>query len=294
MLYRQIRCFLEVANTLSFTAAAQNLYMTQQAVTKQIAALERDLGVKLFLRTTRSVSLTPAGQVLRDDFTGIHRQIKASIKKVQSLEQGKKDTITIGFLSALSRQTLVVPIADTLFQSYPDTFFDIRLLNFVELRNQLQDHKLDLCVTTSNDWKFWPGVQVKILQSKQFEIVCSSRHPLAEQIPFPLEALRDYVQLTLPSENLLPGVEFWGKKIPCRQAIQCPDIPTLLVRLENGQGFSLLTRVFDGFESPTLRYQEVPFPEAHAEIVCICREDADESTTRIVQAIARRFKDSSL
>lgn len=290
MLYRQIRCFLEVANTLSFTTAAQNLYMTQQAVTKQISALEKDLGVKLFHRTTRSVSLTTAGQVLRDDFTDIHRQIKASVKKVQSLAKGKKDTVSIGFLSALSRQRLVVPIADALFQAYPDTFFDLRLLNFVELRNQLQDHKLDLCVTTSNDWQFWPSVQVKVLQSKQFEIVYSSRHPLAQQEPFSLEALQDYVQLTLPSENILPGVEFWGKKIPCCQAIQCPDIPTLLVRLESGQGFSLLTRVFEGFESPTLRYQEVPFPEAHAEIVCICREDADEDTTQIVKTIWQHFK----
>lgn len=289
MLYRQIRCFLEVANSLSFTAAAQTLYMTQQAVTKQIAALEQELGVKLFHRTTRSVTLTPAGQMLRDDFTDINRQIKASIKKVRSLDRGTKDTISIGFLSALSRQRLVVPIADALFQAHPDIFFDIRLLNFVELRNQLQDHKLDLCVTTSNDWMFWPGVRVKVLQSKQFEIVYSSRHPLAERAPFPLEALKEHVQLTLPSENILPGVEFWGKKIPCRQAIQSPDIPTLMVRLESGQGFSLLTRVFEGFESPTLRYQEVPFPEAHAEVVCICREDADESVTRIVTTIQTHF-----
>ena len=55
MLYKQMCCFLEVANVLSFTTAAHNLYMSQQAVTKQIAALERELGFKLFNRSTRDV-----------------------------------------------------------------------------------------------------------------------------------------------------------------------------------------------------------------------------------------------
>ena len=63
MLYKQMCCFLEVANVLSFTTAAHNLYMSQQAVTKQIAALERELGFKLFNRSTRSVALTPAGRM---------------------------------------------------------------------------------------------------------------------------------------------------------------------------------------------------------------------------------------
>ena len=63
MLYKQIRCFLEVANCLSFTAAAKNLFMSQQAVTKQIAALEQELGFPIFERTSAGMELTPAGSV---------------------------------------------------------------------------------------------------------------------------------------------------------------------------------------------------------------------------------------
>ena len=53
--------FVEVANCLSFTTAAKNLYISQQAVSKQIDALEEELGFPLFYRTTRQVVLTPAG-----------------------------------------------------------------------------------------------------------------------------------------------------------------------------------------------------------------------------------------
>lgn len=63
MLQQRIQTFLEVANCLSFSTAARNLYISQQAVTKQIASLEQELGLRLFYRTTRQVTLTPAWAV---------------------------------------------------------------------------------------------------------------------------------------------------------------------------------------------------------------------------------------
>lgn len=57
----QLRYFLSVARHRNFTEAAREFYMTQPAITHQISALERELGTKLFLRTTRNVSLTRAG-----------------------------------------------------------------------------------------------------------------------------------------------------------------------------------------------------------------------------------------
>lgn len=285
MLYKQLCCFLEVANVLSFTTAAHNLYMSQQAVTKQIAALERELGFKLFNRSTRSVALTPAGRMLRDDFAVLQRQLNASIKKAKDLAGVKQSCVTVGFLSLLSQPSVILPITRQLFRAFPDIYFEIRMLDFVALRNQLLDGQLDLVVTTSNDWKLWPDVKVDVLQSKPFEIVFSTRHPLARREPFDLECLRDYTQLTLPRDNMLPGVEEWARKLPFSRSILCPDLATVRVYLESGQGFSLLTRVFEGCESETLTYRPVPFPEAHAELVCIRRQSVSSELGRLVQCI---------
>lgn len=285
MLYKQMCCFLEVANVLSFTTAAHNLYMSQQAVTKQIAALERELGFKLFNRSTRSVALTPAGRMLRDDFAVLQRQLNASIKKAKDLAGVKQSSVTVGFLSLLSQQSVILPITRQLFRVFPDVYFEIRMLDFVELRNQLLDGRLDLVVTTSNDWKLWPQVKVDVLQSKPFEIVFSTRHPLARREPFDLDCLKDYTQLTLPRDNMLPGVEEWARKLPFSRSILCPDLATVRVYLESGQGFSLLTRVFEGSESETLTYRPVPFPEAHAELVCIRRQSSSPELGRLVQCV---------
>ena len=176
-------------------------------------------------------------------------------------------------------------MTDYLIQSCPDLELEIQLMDFIALRNSLLDNKLDFCVTTSNDWELWPGVQTTVLQRKQFQVVYSARHPLAQRRDIALEDLAQYTQLVLPNENLLEGVEQWGRKIPCRRAVFCPDISTMMVRLELGEGFSLLTKVIEGHDAPDLRYWDVPFPEAHAEIVCICPENARDTVKQVIYGI---------
>lgn len=285
MLYQRIQCFLEVANCLGFSAAARNLHISQQAVTRQISQLEEELGVRLFYRTTRQVTLTPAGSMLRDDFTQINRQLNDSIIRARQLERSGCGLLRVGFLSSLSRRDVIMPITGYLEEKSAE--LEIRLLDFVELRNQLLDGRLDLCITTSNDWKLWPGVHTTVLQKKQFQVVYSTRHPLGELKELSLSDLREHTQLILPRDCLLTGVEQWGRKIPCRNTVLCPDISTLMVRLALGEGFSLLTKVIEGHDDPELRYWNVPFPEAHAEIVCIAPEGSSDQIRQLASGLRR-------
>lgn len=176
-------------------------------------------------------------------------------------------------------------MTDYLINCYPNLEVELELMDFVALRNSLLDNRLDFCVTTSNDWELWPGVQATVLQRKQFQVVYSSRHPLARCSDITLEALAQHTQLVLPNENLLEGVEQWGRKIPFRRAVFCPDISSLMVRLELGEGFALLTKVIEGHDAPNLHYWDIPFPEAHAEIVCICSEHADDAVKQVICGI---------
>ena len=230
MLQQRIQTFLEVANCLSFSTAARNLYISQQAVTKQIASLEQELGLRLFYRTTRQVTLTPAGSLLRDSFTQINRQIRSDIRKARELNSSGKSLLRVGFLSSLSRKDIILPVTDYLMKHCPELALDIRLLDFVALRNSLLDDRLDFCVTTSNDWRFWPGIHTTVLQQKQFQVVYSTRHPLAKQDTITLQDLAAHTQLTLPNDNMLSGIEQWGRKIPFSKVVACPDISTLMVR----------------------------------------------------------------
>ena len=64
----QIRYFVSVADNMSFTQAAKKLYISQPSISKQVAALEDELGIKLFRRTGKAPQLTSAGELLYHDF----------------------------------------------------------------------------------------------------------------------------------------------------------------------------------------------------------------------------------
>jgi len=72
----QLKSFLAVAENLSFTRAAETLFLTQSAVSHQIADLERDLGVELFIRHGRTIELTASGRVLADRARRIFTELR--------------------------------------------------------------------------------------------------------------------------------------------------------------------------------------------------------------------------
>ena len=67
----QLECFVSLASTLNFVKTADQLGLTQPAVTKQLKAIESELGTKLFQRTSRSVVLTPVGEQFLWELTGM-------------------------------------------------------------------------------------------------------------------------------------------------------------------------------------------------------------------------------
>src|SRR3954468_3874409 len=95
---RQLRYFVAVAEELHFRRAAERLYVAQPAVSEQVRKLERNLGVQLFERTHRSVSLTEAGAALLDEARGVLRLTEVARHAAVGANERVAMRLRVGYL----------------------------------------------------------------------------------------------------------------------------------------------------------------------------------------------------
>lgn len=121
---RRLRYFAAVAEELNFSRAAARIYVTQQTLSKQIRELEDEIGTELFLRTTRSVELTPAGRLLlvaaRDLLTNFDLAVKAALRT----GSGEQTMLKVGFVVGAALE-LTAPIMEEFRERYPDVRLEL-------------------------------------------------------------------------------------------------------------------------------------------------------------------------
>jgi DNA-binding transcriptional LysR family regulator len=116
---RLLRAFVAVAEELSFTRAAQRLFLAQQALSSQVQQLEGRLGVKLFERTTRKVALTEAGERLLPRARAALEALDAAVAELDALKRAERTTLRVG-LSAVAMVPLVGEAIRRFSEDHPD------------------------------------------------------------------------------------------------------------------------------------------------------------------------------
>lgn len=115
----QLETFIVVADLGSFNKAAETLYITPPAVTKQINLLEKDLGLTLFVRTHRGLALTEAGKSLYKDAKYIIEYCKESVERAKRAMHEKQNVIRIG-TSPITPASPIVQLWAKVQKEYPD------------------------------------------------------------------------------------------------------------------------------------------------------------------------------
>jgi len=140
---KQLRYFVTVAEELHFSRAAARLHLAQSALSAQIRHLESEVGGPLFLRTTRQVKLTPAGEALLAEAGSILAAADGTLARVRALARGESASLSIASLGPVPG-ALLSPLLATFSARRPQVRIDVRALEFSEMLSALRNGKADV------------------------------------------------------------------------------------------------------------------------------------------------------
>lgn len=174
-----LKCFILVAENLSFARAAEALYISQPAVTKQINSLEHELGVTLFIRSTRHVELTPAGMSFYKDAKDIVLKSQMAVNRVQR-HNTTSDSIRIGLSNPIALFYLS-PILKKLSEAYPDIRPNIEVPGYKIVLNLFLENKLDVLFYYKENMSKKAEINFVELEKDSLSCLMPSSHALASK-----------------------------------------------------------------------------------------------------------------
>ncbi|AFA47995.1 LysR family transcriptional regulator [Acetobacterium woodii] len=140
---KKLKYFIEVSRLKSFSKAAQVLYVSQTAVSQQIAVLENELGFELLHRNKKTVELTVAGEYFLYEAKRIIALSENAVSKAQDIASGQDGMIKIGFFSMFDRD-VIAPVLSTFHRKYPKIRLNIVQSSHKDLKANLLNHNLDI------------------------------------------------------------------------------------------------------------------------------------------------------
>ena len=201
----QLECFMAVANYLNFSRAAQQLRITQPAVSHQINTLEDELGVKLFHRTSKSVRLTQEGFQFTHYAGEILKLTDLSRARMKEAREEAPARLAVGCRNTSEMRMLTSPL-DRLRREEPQLLPILRLIPFDSMENLLEEGEIQVMFSFSasvpKKGKFRPLCRCPV------SCICAPGHPLEGEAPVTLEELWGAGRMAVCRPPICPGELF--------------------------------------------------------------------------------------
>lgn len=192
---RQLRAFVAIAETGTFTAGALRVHVTQAAISMQIRQLESEVGARVFVRAPRHVILTEAGEQLLRRARHILREHDAAIDEIAELAGAERGRLRIGSASAMVLSEQLPAVLKELRKQHPAAEISVVSGTSEVLVDQILAGEVDVAfVSLPVDVR---GIKTERLSEDQLVAIASPRHRLAKQ--------RTISAYTLAGERLILG-----------------------------------------------------------------------------------------
>jgi DNA-binding transcriptional LysR family regulator len=197
---RQLRAFIAVAELGQFNLAARSLHLTQSAVSILIRDLESEIGVRLFDRHTRMVSLTLVGQEFLPQARKILKDLELAVGGVRDNASLKRGQVTIAAAIVLAA-TIVPPIIARFLRMYPEISVNIRDMPEEAITPALKRNEVDIAVGTLSEDD--PEIAATPLLRDKLVLICREDHKFAKRRSVRWAELKDENLIVLAATNPL-------------------------------------------------------------------------------------------
>ena len=266
----QLRYFVAVAEHLNFTEAARHLFIAQSGLSQGIASLEKQLGLRLFDRDTRSVRLTAAGIVFLKEAIEIIAKSEEAVKKAREADAGLSGSLNVGFLATLFKACLSRSVSG--FRSrYPKVSLNLSQYTMATLHEALEHGNADIGFTRSFDLKDTPTLSWKAIVSDSISLVVPKNHPLANSATIDFSALRKEPFIMYDQSESPRWFELVMQICASRgfmpKIVNTPRLmETLLMLVDAGLGISIVPNSHKNCGIPGLRFIDIHGDDARIDV----------------------------
>ncbi len=195
---RQLRYFLRLSETLNFSVASKELFITQSTLSQQILNLERELDQQLFIRNSHEVLLTEAGRMLLPLARESVYKVDNCFLRMQELKNMLTGELNIGVTYSFS--SMISETMIDFLKKYPKVKLNVFYASMTDLIERLQRHELDFVVafkpTEHNE-----HIESRLLFDNRLAAIVNEHHPLAAKQEVTLDELERYC-FALPAKGL--------------------------------------------------------------------------------------------
>ncbi|MGW0935753.1 LysR family transcriptional regulator [Streptomyces sp. NPDC002666] len=286
---RHLFAFVAVAEELHFGRAAKRLQMAQPPLSQQIRQLEKELGVQLFERNTRSVRLTSAGESFLQPVRTVIEDLDTAVRAAKAAGRGEYGRVSIGFAGASSHETLP-RLTRAVRAAHPaielvmtgQTYANVALA-------RVADGSLDLGFVRLPVTQ--PGVTFRVIDEEELVCALPSDHPLAARDSVPLEVLAGEPFVSFPANTgstvrdaMVGACEAAG--FNPRVVQEAPDSYTILALVAAGVGVTLTVTSVQHIQQSGLVYRPLAGPPIRRQAALAWRADNPSAALHAVLAVA--------
>ena len=290
MTTRQIDFCIELARTLNFSRAAENMYASQPTFSYQIKMLEEEVGFQIFERSGKGAALTPAGAQFISYLTGMREELKRAIEQGQNFSSRYNDNISV---CLMVRQALFfLPEAIRQFDKIAPTVQITPVFKYENSMELFLKNEADIVFALKEQTRQIPGIQVHNLFDSRIYLIVNKDDPLADKN---LISETDLYDRTLMvgggSPQALKAVQHRLISSGKISYFNSSDHDTTLINVASGRGICLAPGFLNDHSG---QFAWIPFdcPECFHCVLCTHREDQRDSLKSLLSILKKIYSEA--